>query len=126
MRHYADADELLPLSVRPCHSACDLFLSTPSKRPRPRPKDRPYKQGLEVLEHIATHTAAARARMVHAKPPLAAEGAEGESRGERASAAPASEREARPKPNRNRNRKPNPNPSPSPSPSPNSSTRRGR
>ena len=124
MRHYADADELLPLSVRPCHSACDLFISTPSKRPRPRLKDRPYKQGLEVLEHIATHTAAARAKMVHAKPPLAAEGAEGESRGERASAAPASEREARPKPNRNPN--PNPNPNPSPSPCPNPSTRRGR
>ena len=83
MRHYADADELLPLSVRPCHSACDLFLSTPSRRPRPRPKDKPYKQGLEVLEHIAAHTAAARAKMVR-QAPLAAEGAEGEGRGARA------------------------------------------
>ena len=84
MRHYADADELLPLSVRPCHSACDLFLSTPSRRPRPRPKDKPYKQGLEVLEHIAAHTAAARAKMVHAKPPPGGGGCGGgEQRGAR-------------------------------------------
>tara|TARA_B100000780_G_scaffold160515_1_gene112180 strand:- start:427 stop:660 length:234 start_codon:yes stop_codon:yes gene_type:complete len=44
-----------------------------------------------VLEHIAAHTAASRAKMVHAKPPLA-DAAEGE----RASAAPAAESEAHP------------------------------
>ena len=123
MRHYSDADVLLPLAVcprplacmhgalhgrwstawctaialhgaftscmrvqvRPCHSACDLFIATPSKRPKPRHKDKPSKQGLEAqcrpapcqpnlpfplpLPCSPFHPAACASLVHHARPP---------------------------------------------------------
>ena len=51
MRHYADADEMLPVAVRGAYSACDLFAANPGKRPKPK-KESEKAMGLDVLEHI--------------------------------------------------------------------------
>ena len=53
MRHYADADALLPMAVRGCYSACDLFVAKPSTRPKPKKKD--DEAPLHKVRHTRWH-----------------------------------------------------------------------